>query len=165
MRTVMITAAIVASAAMPLRAEQSQAYFSQAVDICLNFSPDAFLVVDRLEEKGWIARWDDYYETTILTTPGNSVWVLPPPEDSELPSVCRVISQSVGIVQAEAAVQFVLSDNGFSYQEGVVHGCSALDVSNGNQIRIFSDGQDDFCNDPDSSRVDIETFVDPVAGQ
>lgn len=160
-----IAAFILAASISPLQAEQSQAYFSQAVDVCLRYSPDGFFVADRLEEAGWSARYDADYQATILSTPGATVWVIPPPEGGSVPSHCTVVSGTVGIIQADAAVRFVLGDGDIAYREGTVAGCTAFETAAGTQIRIFSDGQDDFCADPASARVDVVTFVDGAAGQ
>ncbi|TLP43887.1 MULTISPECIES: hypothetical protein [Cohaesibacter] len=149
----------------PAVAEQSQAYFTQGVQICRDFGNDGFFVVDRLEEKGWVKRHDDYYETDVMYTPGKSVWVIPPEEGASMPASCVVISGAVTIMQAEASVNLVVSNSNDKHQILSNQGCTEIDFFGSQKIRIWSDGQDDFCNDPNSARVEVITLVDPNVGQ
>ena len=164
MRRQFLLSALFMIASLPAAAEQSQAYFSQGVQICIDFGNDGFFVKDRLEEQGWVAVEDKYYETTVMYTPGHSVWVVPPPEGADMPATCTVISETVTIMQADAAVQHIVSKNDIKYQLLSNQGCSELDFYGDKKIRIWSNGQDDFCNDPSNARVEIITLVDPVAG-
>ena len=149
----------------PAIAEQSQAYFTQAVQICKDFGNDGFFVKDRLEERGWIANHSDYYSTTVLYTPGRSVWVVPPAEGSSMPATCTIVSETVSIMQAEASVNHVVSNSGAKFQLQSYQGCSEFDFFGSSKIRIWSNGQDDFCNDPTNARVEVITLKDPMAGQ
>lgn len=156
---------ITAAGAAPAAAEQSQAYFTQGVQICTDFGNDGFFVTDRLEEQGWVKTYSDYYGTDVMFTPGRTVWVVPPEEGAKMPARCTVISGSVTIMQAEASVNLVVSNGNIKHQLLSYQGCSEFDFFGAKKIRIWSDGQDDFCNDPSSARVEIITLQDPAGGQ
>lgn len=161
----MLLATFCIGASLPAAAEQSQAYFTQGVQICKDFGSDGFFVTDRLEEQGWVKNYSDYYETDVLFTPGRTVWVIPPKEGAKMPAHCTVVSGTVTIMQAEASVTLVVSNGNAKHQVLSNQGCTEFDFFGTQKIRIWSDGQDDFCNDPTSARVDIITLKDPVAGQ
>ncbi|WP_319530218.1 hypothetical protein [uncultured Cohaesibacter sp.] len=164
MRHHLILTAAFMMASLPAAAEQSQAYFTQGVQICMDFGTDGFFVKDRLEERGWHSVEDKYYETTVMYTPGNSVWVIPPEEGASMPATCAVISETVTIMQAEASVRHVLDNSNSKYQLLSKQGCSEYDFFGSTKIRIWSNGQDDFCNNPDNARVEVIALQDPAAG-
>ncbi|WP_119305941.1 hypothetical protein [Cohaesibacter haloalkalitolerans] len=146
-------------------AEQSQARFTQGLQICKDFGDDGFFVKDRLEEQGWVGNFNEDYGTDILYSPGRTIWVIPPSEGAKPPATCSVISDTVTIFKAEESVQLVISSSNQNYQLLSNQGCSEYDLNGAQKIRIWSDGQDDFCTDPNSARVEVITFHNPVAGQ
>ncbi|SNZ19202.1 hypothetical protein [Cohaesibacter gelatinilyticus] len=165
MMRMLVVTGMLALVCGPAAAEQSQARFTQGVQICHDFGSDAFFVQDRLEEQGWVANFSDYYSATILYSPGRTVWVIPPAEEAKMPVTCTVISGSVSIFQAEASVQMTVSNSNKKYQLLSHQGCSEFDFNGATKIRIWSDGQDHFCNDPNSAKVEVITYRNPVAGQ
>lgn len=160
-----VAAALMMATASPALAEQSQAYFAQGLQTCLDFSPDGWMVLDRLEAQGWTIVDDPYYEARVAYTPGKSVWVVPPPEDGSVPAACSIISGTVGIIHADQVVRHTLMNAPLLYEEGQIGGCTALDLGAGRVLEIYSDGQDDFCTDPASARVVLYTTQNPLAGQ
>ena len=159
-----LTAAFVMTSCLPAVAEQSQAYFTQGLQICVDFGTDGFFVKDRLEEQGWHAVEDKDYETTVLYTPAGTVWVIPPEEGASMPATCTVVSETVTIMQAEGSVRHVIEKSGAKYQLLSYQGCSEYDFFGSSRIRIWSNGQDDFCNNPDNARVEVIALEDPVVG-
>lgn len=139
--------------------------FVDGVQICVNFGSDGWMVTDRLEEKGWTRRADPYYETEVLYAPGDAVWVIPPSEAGGFPAWCSVISGSVSRDYGLAALRAVLKALGQPVQEGTLEGCPLFKTIYDQEIRALSDGQDDFCSDPNSARVVSMFPVDPVGSQ
>ena len=162
---IVLMATLCIGSSIPATAEQSQAYVTQAVQICSDFGNDGSLVKDRLKENGWVKRTNDYYEMDVMYTPGSTVWVLPPEEGASIPTRCVVISGAVTIMQAEASVNLVVSNSNAKYQTLSNQGCTEIDFFGSKKIRIWSDGQDDFCNDPNSARIEVLTLQDPISGQ
>ena len=165
MRNLTIVTALAAILALPAGAEQSQAYFTQGVEVCFDFGNDGFMVADRLEGLGWHVEYDTYYERDVVYTPGRTVWVIAPPEAAPFPTTCLVASGSVTIMQAEASVTLVAGKSGTPYEVLSHQGCTAFDFGGLREVRIWSDGQDDFCNDPDSARIEVITRTDPLGAQ
>lgn len=139
--------------------------FVDGVNACVNFGSDGWMVTDRLEEKGWQARDDAYYDTVVLYAPGDAVWVVPPAEDSGFPATCATISGSVSRDYGLAALRAVLKATQVPFEEGTLGGCPFFKTSYGQEIRALSDGQDDFCTDPGSARVVSVFTVNPVGNQ
>ncbi|WP_421701803.1 hypothetical protein [Aliiroseovarius sp.] len=143
----------------------TEASFVTGLSVCLNFGNDAWFAADRLEGAGWHGQYDDYYQAKIYTSPDGSAWVIPPGEGDGFPAWCTVFSSSVGPDYAEFAVRSVLASIDLGFSEYDNEGCYGFHTALRQQILVYSDGQDDFCNDPTSARVNVIWHSDPVAGQ
>ncbi|WP_316862336.1 hypothetical protein [uncultured Cohaesibacter sp.] len=153
------------TASLPAFAEQSQEYFTQAVQICVDFGNDGFFVTDRLEVLGWVSSHSDAYGTDIMSSPEKSVLVVPPPEGADMPATCTVISDKLSLIEASESVQKVVSSSNVDYQLLSNQGCSEFDFFGPMKIQVWSGSKAGACSDPNNPRVDIITLVDPVADQ
>lgn len=166
MQLVKIVGAILLATMGPATAgPKAEASFVTGLGVCLNFGSDAWFVSDRLEEAGWRGAFDSYYNATVYTSPDGSAWVIPPGDDDGFPAWCTVFSTAVGPGGAASAVRSALSGTHFGFSEYDNDGCFGARTTLDQQILVYSDGQDDFCNDPTSARVNVIWHADPAAGQ
>lgn len=157
--------ALALSAATAIADPVADAQFVTAVDICVNFGADGWFATDRLEGAGWCGAYDAYYNTTVYTSSSGQVIAIPPPEGGEFPARCSVISGTVKRDFGESAVLSVLDNANLSGSLNLINDCRMYWTPLNQEIYILSDGNEDLCNDPDTARVEVVFYTDPIGGQ
>ncbi|SOC12305.1 hypothetical protein SAMN05877809_10659 [Rhodobacter sp. JA431] len=138
--------------------------FAEAVDLCLRFGADPWFAQDRFEEAGWRSYEDPDFGSLAFKSPDGAVIALPPTSDS-FPMWCSVMSGSVSFVKGMAAAENALLASDIPIQREIRDNCPVYHGSGGQELRIFSEGNDDLCNDPETALVHVVTFSNPLSGQ
>lgn len=143
----------------------TDAHFVTATSTCINFGSDSWFVRDRIEDAGWTTRFDQDYHISVYDSPDRSVVLIPPPENTDLPVFCSVISQDVTLDYAENVARSVLVKSSIDTIEGIQDGCRIFRTENSVTIHVYNDGNEDMCDQPMSARIEIMTSSNPVSGQ
>ncbi len=139
--------------------------FKDAVSICINFGSDGWLAQDRLEELGWTSQYYVEYDTMAFYDPSKKVKAIPPAEGQELPTTCTVLGYEVPLAFAKSAALEILVNSGTQATLRLYEGCPALQTEMGQEVRIMNDGNEVLCNEPNTARIEVVTFKNPVANQ
>ena len=160
-----LTAAFVMTSCLPAVAEQSQAYFTQGLQICMDFGTDGFFVKDRLEEQAVACRRGQGLRNHGPLYPG---WHC---LESSLPKKALQCLRPVLLSQkpSPSCRRKGPSDMWSRNPVQSISCCPIKVVRNmiffgSSRIRIWSNGQDDFCNNPDNARVEVIALEDPTVG-
>jgi hypothetical protein len=138
--------------------------FAEAVDLCLRFGSDPWFAQTRFEDAGWQSYKDPDYGSMAFQSPDGAVIALPPTDETH-PMWCTVRSGSVSFVNGMAAAENALLASDMPIQREIRDNCPVYLGSYGQELRVFSDGNEDLCDDPETAVVHVVTMSNPIAGQ
>lgn len=162
------TLALIVSGAALVSAHAAQSdpagSFAEAVELCLRFGSDPWFAQDRFEDAGWQSYKDPDFGSMAFKSPDGAVIALPP-TDETYPMWCSVMSGSVSFVNGMAAAENALFATGTPIQGEFRDDCPIYFGSYGQELRVFSEGNEDLCSDPTTAVVHVVTMTNPIVGQ